>query len=270
MQRRAAPARSILPIGCAAFPPTSTDVASLQRVTRDFFGEHLIDDPRNVAHQRIYLLAGEQDPVVPRVVAAQLEEYYRRFSASDVDVVVKPDLGHTMPTVAFGKACSVTESPYIGRCGFDAAREILTWIYGTMKAKPKAGLSGRFSRFDQTRYVDSAFFWWTGMDTTGWLYLPRTCARGERCRLHVALHGCKQGQSYVNYGQTFVRHAGYADWADANHIVVLFPQAVSIPFLNPEGCWDWWGYTDHHYADQRGVQIAAIRAMIDRLASGVR
>ena len=65
-----------------------------------------------------------------------------------------------------------------------------------------------------------------------------------------------------------MRHAGYAAWADTNRIVVLFPQAVSIPGLNPNGCWDWWGYTDENYANKTGVQISALRAMVDRIASG--
>jgi poly(3-hydroxybutyrate) depolymerase len=116
------------------------------------------------------------------------------------------------------------------------------------------------------------------MDSSGWLYVPAACKTGTRCRLHVALHGCEQGQDYLPlhsppggglfYGETFVRHAGYARWAETNRIVVLFPQAVSIPGLNPNGCWDWWGYTDSHFADNRGVQMRAIRNMIDRLASG--
>ncbi|MEX3980517.1 hypothetical protein AB4Y45_16240 [Paraburkholderia sp. EG287A] len=116
-----------------------------------------------------------------------------------------------------------------------------------------------------------------GLDSSGWVYIPDDCKAGVRCRLHVALHGCEQGQDYVPldssgrrlyYGTTFVRHAGYDKWADNNQIVVLFPQAVVIPGTNPLGCWDWWGYTDSHFADQKGVQMQAIRAMIDRLSSG--
>ena len=34
--------------------------------------------------------------------------------------------------------------------------------------------------------------------------------------------------------------AGYASWADANDIVVLYPQAKTTT-ANPEGCWDWFG-----------------------------
>ena len=38
----------------------------------------------------------------------------------------------------------------------------------------------------------------------------------------------------------FSLHAGYNEVAEANDIIVLYPQAenTTIPF-NPEGCWDW-------------------------------
>jgi len=264
-----------------AVSATSTDVAALERATRAYFAGRRIDDPRNVARQRIYVLAGEADPIVPAAVQRQLADYYGRLSVSALDVVVKPGLGHAMPTEAFGNRCSVSDTPYIGRCGFDAAHAILGWIYGALKPKRAAAPADRFIAFDQARYVAAtSFLWLTGMDVGGWLYVPSACEQGERCRLHVALHGCRQGQSYLParpppggglyYGTTFVRHAGYAESADTNRIVVLFPQAVSIPYLNPRGCWDWWGYTGADYATHRGVQIAAIRAMIVALAAGRR
>lgn len=33
--------------------------------------------------------------------------------------------------------------------------------------------------------------------------------------------------------------------------------------LNPQGCWNWWGYTDRYYATQEGQQIKAIHTMIN-------
>lgn len=41
----------------------------------------------------------------------------------------------------------------------------------------------------------------------------------------------------------FVENAGYNEWADANNIVVLYPQArtANLGFANPQGCWDFWG-----------------------------
>ena len=108
-----------------------------------------------------------------------------------------------------------------------------------------------------------------------WLYVPATCAAGNACRLHVALHGCKQGQSYLPLtpppggglynGTTFVKNTGYDRWADNNHLVILYPQALTVPG-NPNGCWDWWGYTGQDYATREGVQIRTLRAMVDALA----
>ncbi|MBS1190186.1 MAG: Poly (3-hydroxybutyrate) depolymerase [Rhodocyclaceae bacterium] len=267
--------------------PTSADVPALEKATRDFAQKNLIDNPDNLARQRVYVFAGGKDELVPAPVIDQLDDYYRRLAVPAANVKTErwAKAGHTMPTMRYGNACPVTDTPYISDCNFDGAKEILTWIYGPLATakktkKPKAG--GRFIQFDQTPYLPASqrYSWTTGMDQSGWLYLPAACERGEPCRLHVAFHGCKQGQSYallrplpdgsVYYGTTFVRHAGYDTWADANRIAVLFPQAVSIPGLNPNGCWDWWGYTDGNYATRKGVQISTVRAMIDRIASGKR
>ena len=35
--------------------------------------------------------------------------------------------------------------------------------------------------------------------------------------------------------------------------------------MNPNACWDWWGYDHSDYYTQRGSQITAIRKMLDRL-----
>jgi poly(3-hydroxybutyrate) depolymerase len=260
---------------------TSADVPALERATRSFAADHLIDSSSHLAGQRVFIFAGGEDRIVPAPVAAQTADYYRRFSvpAQNISTKLLDNAGHTMPTLAYGRSCSVTDSPYIGKCGFDGAKAILSWIHGPLKAAPKGALTGRFVEFDQTPYVrNSSWLWLTGMDTTGWVYIPAACAEGAACRLHVALHGCEQGQNYLPlksppggglyYGTTFVRHAGYAAWADTNRFVVLFPQAVSIPGLNPNGCWDWWGYTDENFANKNGVQIAALRAMVDRITSG--
>jgi poly(3-hydroxybutyrate) depolymerase len=115
------------------------------------------------------------------------------------------------------------------------------------------------------------------MADEGYAYVPDACARGEPCRVHVAFHGC--GQSAEQIGSAFYEHAGYNRWADLNRLIVLYPQtrpsqptplAPLLP-LNPKACWDWWGYNDGlknrgRFATQAGLQIAAVRRMLDRLA----
>jgi hypothetical protein len=47
---------------------------------------------------------------------------------------------------------------------------------------------------------------------------------------------------------------------------LLFPQvAPSYQPLNPNGCWDWWGYEGQWYAAKAGPQVAAVRRMVGDL-----
>jgi poly(3-hydroxybutyrate) depolymerase len=260
----------------------SADVKALVAATRRFARDGLIDDPAHMNRQRSLLVAGGKDKTVPPAVVGQLKDYLVAMGAraDNVNLVPLAESGHALPTPAYGSACSVTAAPYINDCDYDAAREVLAWIYGDLRPSRSGARQGRYIRYDQRPYKPSifGFDWSSGLDETGWVYVPDSCARGEPCRLHVALHGCRQGQSYSSatswswsrseYGTTFVDRSGYDAVADTNRIVVLYPQAVSVMFRNPNGCWDWWGYTDGHYADRQGVQIRAIRAMIERLASG--
>jgi len=83
------------------------------------------------------------------------------------------------------------------------------------------------------------------------------------CKLHVVLHGCKQNISDVQ--QQYVRNTGYNRWADTNNMVMLYPQTSTAA---TNSCFDWWGYDNANYAKKSGPQMAAIKAMVDRVSSG--
>ena len=168
-----------------------------------------------------------------------------------------------MVTETHGTKCGTTEAPFIVDCDYDAAGTLLETLLGKLKPR-SAKETGRLVRFDQTPYGRGD----ASMDASGFVYIPHSCEK-ERCRIHVAFHGCRQGASEI--GEEFVRNAGYNQWADANRLIVLYPQAIkrfSPLAWNPRGCWDWWGYTGADYHTQAGAQIRAVKAMIDRLASG--
>ena len=60
-----------------------------------------------------------------------------------------------------------------------------------------------------------------------------------------------------------MQRAGYLEIAETNRVVLLFPQIEpSFQPLNPNGCWDWWGYEGEAYATQAGPQVRAVRRMI--------
>ena len=45
---------------------------------------------------------------------------------------------------------------------------------------------------------------------------------------------------------------------------MLYPQ-LTRSGVNPNGCWDLWGYSGDDYRMQDARQMAAVKAMIDRM-----
>ena len=188
-------------------------------------------------------------------VVDALQQFYASLKANTVLVGDRP-AGHAMVTEASGKACATTEPPYINDCDYDAAGALLAHLLGPLT--PASSAQGRLLRFDQRPFAEGAW-----MADEGFVYVPKSC-ESSQCRIHVAFHGCRQA------GEQFPRDAGYNRWADANRLIVLYPQAVESwnwQAFNPRGCWDWWGYTGSVYHTRNGPQVRAVIAMVDRLAA---
>ena len=157
---------------------------------------------------------------------------------------------------------------------FDAPGELLGHLLGKLKPK-SVPEPGHLVTFDQRPFTGGLPAD-ISMDEQGFAYIPASCRAGG-CRVHVAFHGCRQGEDQI--GRRFVEGAGYNAWAETNRIVVLYPQAVvrnglaagSLRWMyNPKGCWDWWGYSAVDYATRNAPQMVAVRKMIARLAEEVK
>jgi poly(3-hydroxybutyrate) depolymerase len=122
-------------------------------------------------------------------------------------------------------------------------------------------------RFDQSAYTRPYDASALSMGDTGYVFVPKDCEEGGTCRVHIALHGCRQDADHLD--RRFIDDTGYNAWADTNHLIVLYPQTRPGSFfvLNPEACWDWWSYIDHgdSYVSKSGSQIQTIKAMLDAL-----
>lgn len=233
-----------------------------------FAGLGQIDSPDNLKRGKVYLFSGTNDTVVNPTVMNAVRDFYRAAAVPVANILYVNDLpaGHAFISADFGKPCATNADPYVNQCTvggklYDQAGAILQQIYGPLQPKSKT-LSAQPTAFDQTAFGSDP----AGMAKTGYVYIPKACrtSSGKGCRLHVVFHGCKQGAGAVHddvYGK-----AGYNEWADANRIVVLYPQVdpSAVP-VNPDGCWDWWGYTGLSFQTQWGPQLAAVKAMVDRL-----
>ena len=253
-------------------------VPSLVQITNQDANQGAIDPTSNLSNSRVWLFSGSVDSVVPTPVMGALESYYKTYVPS-ANISFKKNIPaeHAMPTDAFGSACNFRGDPFINNCNFDAAGELLKWIYGNLNARNSGTLGGKFIEFDQSEFLPNPTA--HGMSQTGWVYVPASCQQNAPCKVHVVFHGCKQypgfpfaGGPQGAFGDTYVKHAGYNSWADTNNMVILYPQAnamtvnTRLPRSNPNGCWDWWGYDDGAYAKKAGHQMAAVKGMVERLA----
>jgi poly(3-hydroxybutyrate) depolymerase len=282
------------------------DPARLVALARGYVEQGRIDPLENLRDDRVYLFTGTNDNTVISPVVDTARRFYLLAGLPADGLQYRNDLpaGHAMLTEDYGEPCPSTEPPYINDCDYDQAGAILKQLYPDLKpAAPQPG--GRIISFDQTEFfgagdslaagpgpvsgpvpgmpiltvVPSAgpqpsgvgFAWplpgaggTLSLADTGYAYVPASCAGGETCKVHVVFHGCKQTPDDVQ--EQYVEHTGYNRWADSNGIIVLYPEAKHDTVANPNGCWDWWGYSGAGYATKSGPQMAAVRAMLDRLA----
>lgn len=220
-----------------------------------------IDPIADAVRDRIYLFSGKNDHTVTPAIVASAAEFYRRLGVPDANIRFVSNLpaGHAFVTDTQGAACSTSAEPFIVDCDYDQVKDLLTHLLGAI-VPPAQTVSGRYVEFDQRDYGDDRST--SGMADTGVVYIPQPCRAGG-CRVHVAYHGCAQNRETV--GEAFVEQTGFARWADTNRLVVLFPQTVATA-SNPQGCWDWWGYSGHNFLTRDAPQIRAVAAMLARLS----
>jgi hypothetical protein len=245
-------------------PDVAALVASAEK--RSAAGE--IGALKDLAHAHVYLLHGSADALVAPTVAEAGAHFYEqlRDGTPGLEGMQVHDDGqrafaHNLPVAASGDDCGKSVSPYLGHCGFDAAGEIFAQMFGKPVHEATAA-HGELRTFDQDALrPDGADAFMAG---TGYVYFPPACLAGKSCGVVVAFHGCKQNADAV--GEAFVRDAGFNRWADAYDVAVLYPQTrASFAPLNPQACWDWWGYSGADYDSRHGVQLRwvvnAVRAL---------
>ncbi|HEX7815600.1 PHB depolymerase family esterase [Dyella sp.] len=221
-----------------------------------------------LAHGKVYLLHGKEDATVAPAVAEAGAQFYKRLrdtapGLKGLQVVDDGDraFAHNLPLREQGDDCHKSVSPYLGHCGFDAAGEVFAQLFG----KPLHAVGdakGQLQTFNQDAYrVNGAD---PLLAEEGYLYVPPACAAGKPCGLLVAFHGCKQNAAAV--GEAFVKDAGFNRWADAYDVAVLYPQTrASMAPLNPQACWDWWGYSGSDYDTRAGVQPRWVAHVVEQL-----
>ncbi|MDB5765729.1 MAG: putative poly(3-hydroxybutyrate) depolymerase [Collimonas fungivorans] len=230
-----------------------------------FAQQGVIDDPQHLQRHRVYIFSGTKDTTVLPKVVDETARFYALAKVPKENIQYIHDIaaGHAIITSNAGDvACGRSAAPYINDCNFEQSHQILRWIYGKMKA-PAAQPKGRLLQFNQRAFDPGKQAW---LSDIAYLYVPASCA-AEACKVHVVFHGC--GQDALAIGDRYVRTTGYNELADTNKIIVLYPQ-VDKSFVNPKGCWDFWGYTSPepakpNFYTRQAPQMAAVMQMVRQL-----
>jgi len=262
--------------------PDQPDARESQGLAKQAHAEGAIDDPANLATSEVWLFHGANDDLVPGSTMDQLKAFYQLMGVPEANITVAPgpDARHgmpikTLPPEGAGQHCKPPDPSYLIQCDYGAAELLLSALYPAPPPVPASDSPrGQIVGFDETEFFDATNPS-ASLNRVGYLYVPEACGNAApspaTCRLHVAFHGCEQYVDRIH--DLFVRDAGYNAWAEANHVIVLYPQAT--PWLqpsdpsqlsaNPQGCWDWWGYSGADYYGRDGKQMRAVRAMVDRV-----
>ena len=208
---------------------------------------------------RVWLLHGQLDTRVGATVTDALYQQYQHFiPTAQIQYVTDKPFNHSLPTEDFGVECQAHGSPFIANCEYDAAGNMLNWLYPEQHQNPQP--RGDLYTLAQPQQVAQAD---TGLADNAYLYVPQQCQEDTACQLHISFHGCQQNQQSI--GLDYIVNGGFNRWANKLDLVVLYPQVASGNAVNPLACWDWWGYTTAQYHTQAGPQIQAVHNIVTSL-----
>jgi len=244
---------------CMGEAATSIPVADLADSIRNAAKENLVANPENLADDPVWLFHGTLDTTVGADVNDATQALYSNFvPVSQITYVNDVAAGHNFPTRGFGGDCIALQPPFVGNCDYDAAGAILQHMYAGLKNPLPDAVT-------ELQAVTLAGAAGTGLSDTAYLFVPPACTDGSQaCALHLVLHGCAQSAEQV--GTDFMLQSGYLPWAEANNIVLAFPQVIPSE-VNPYACWDWWGYTGEDYRWRNGKQMQVVTDWIKLLSA---
>ena len=243
---------------CLAKPEARPDLTAINQYLDELEHARLLPSRQNLKDDKVWILHGTLDTTVhPNVGKALRSQYQQWIAPENLTFVADRQFAHHFPTDnKQGTACDVSEPPFIASCGYDAAGELLQHLLGSIKPKVDSS-SGTILELPQSQAGSQ-------LANTAYAYVPRQCAAGEPCRLHISFHGCKQHAAAVD--DAYISQTGLNQYADSNDLVILYPQAAASAF-NPHGCWDWWGYTGEQYISRQAPQLQAVLLLAEQLTA---
>ena len=133
---------------------------------------------------------------------------------------------------------------------------------------------------EQWRYLPAAAGNKSASTMLRWapVYVPTSCAREkvDDCKVHVSYHGCTPrplSSSMSGWYQRllWLRNIQINEYAEANDIVVMYPQAAGSDDVG-EGCFNWASYEDGAHPRRTPHSVSVVYSLrgLDRACLSLR
>lgn len=258
------------------------DLGAIDERYQSYLERELVGTPQQLSTLRVYSWHGGADSVVAPSIGQSLTQQLSSWLADpeqQLQAVVDEAAAHGWP-VGSSQAdpdtpesadCAKGGGNHLLDCDRQVAEEALDWLHGPASDKNDVNDASDQSTDPQGQLVrfDQGDFDARGLADEGYLFIPGSCETGD-CPVTVALHGCDMSASEGD--ESFVRHSGLNERAAREGRLVLYPQAKPS-MANPQGCWDWWGFTESSWQlnplhdSRQGRQVGALMQMLDTLQS---
>ncbi len=215
-------------------PKAQDAIAFVQKARR----EADIDDPANLADDRVWIFRGTADNIVPNTTGRALHALYQALGIGGTRLHLEErPANHGMPVATFPqqsrfpkRSCDEHKPPFVIECGFDAAEQLLAHLYA---GSFDAGAEGRAPERTPGRVRP---------ERNSWPAATRE-RKHERRRLRLCADAMSGGSVPAarrvsrlrqnadsphedRIHDDFIRDAGYNSRAAANKLVILYPQAT--------------------------------------------
>lgn len=236
----------------------------------------LIDDPSNLRHVPVLVFNGENDYVVRPLTMRNVEHQLQRYIDKNYIFPVFGTRASHVWSVDTGScrcgACAMYGSNLccdVNNCAYDLSGDMLRRIYGP-GLHPRVRAKPHLYWVNQWRFLPVPNITAHKAQLLKWaiVYVPGSCEqRLDGCRVHLNYHGCT-ARSWKQR-RLWVLNIGLNEYAEANGIVVVYPQAGGNPDVGT-GCWNWFpyhagGFHDPNFDTQDGAQLRTITNLVDNL-----
>ncbi|NTW78207.1 MAG: poly(3-hydroxybutyrate) depolymerase, partial [Syntrophaceae bacterium] len=152
------------------------DVHASIKATQKEAAHNRIDSPENMKTNRVWLFSGRKDTVIPTAVMDTVNKYYKAYlKEENIRYVINDHAAHAMISPNAKNECGYFGSPYMNNCNnYDAAGELLKWIYDDKLKKRGVANQNHLLEFGQTEFFDAVDDS-ISMNEVGHVYVPEDC-----------------------------------------------------------------------------------------------